>query len=89
MDDNSIVSNNFLIYPNPIGDILNLEFQSNKTEKIKIEMINLLGQVVLEENFDGENSKNLFTLEVSKIPKGIYMLQVMGNEIFTKIIVKE
>jgi len=89
VDDNSIVSNNFLIYPNPIGDILNLEFQSNKTEKIKIEMINLLGQVVLEENFDGENSKNLFTLEVSKIPKGIYMLRIMGSEIFTKIIVKE
>ena len=52
-------------------------------------MINLLGQVVLSKNFQTQQSKNNFTLEVSKISKGIYMLRMMGSEIFIKKIVKE
>ena len=87
--DNFFPKNEISIYPNPVENFLNLEFQSDKKEKIKIEMINLLGQVVLSKNFQTQQSKNNFTLEVSKISKGIYMLRMMGSEIFIKKIVKE
>ena len=83
------ISINISIFPNPVGNLFNLEFQSDKKEEIKIEMINLLGQVVFSKNLIVQISENNFTLEVNTIPKGIYILQVKGSEIFTKLVIKE
>ncbi|MFA6524238.1 MAG: T9SS type A sorting domain-containing protein [Candidatus Paceibacterota bacterium] len=87
--DNISSKNEISIYPNPVGNIINLEFQSDKKEEIKIEMINLLRQVVFSKNLTAQISENNFTLEVNTIPKGVYILQIKGSEIFTKLVIKE
>lgn len=83
-------SENINIYPNPVEDILNLEFQSDEISSSKVELYNLLGQVVLEKDFQAKNDKNTYTLEVRKIPKGIYILKFnIDNNIFIKKVIKE
>jgi hypothetical protein len=81
--------NEIYIYPNPVSDIINLEFQSNN-EIIEIEIVNLLGQKVLEKIIKTENGENNITLEVKEIPSGVYLLHMRNNNnFFTKKIIKE
>jgi FtsP/CotA-like multicopper oxidase with cupredoxin domain len=58
------------IYPNPCAEILNIQKEKIKGEKIKI--FNLLGELVLEPG----NSKNI---DISSLPSGIYFLVMTGE----------
>lgn len=62
-----------IVYPNPSNGI----FKSNITIK-KIEVFNLLGELVLT-----DNNTNLINLQA--FPKGMYMIRINGNQL-TKLI---
>lgn len=74
-------SNPFIIYPNPVQDVLQLQthnFTNIKTVKI----IDLQGKLILEE----ENN----TINVSTLSKGVYIIKVITKEgEFTKKFIKE
>jgi hypothetical protein len=88
---NNVVNKNVIsVYPNPASNLLNLEFQSNKLEKVNIEMINLLGEKVFSKTFQTQIGENNIQLEVDKIPSGIYLLQIKGKDnIFIQKVIKE
>lgn len=88
---NNIADKNIIsIYPNPVSGILNLEYQSNETERIEIEIINLLSQKVFSKLLQVGKGSNNITLEVEEIPSGVYLLQVKSKDsIFIKKIIKE
>lgn len=67
------------IYPNPTDDFINFEFDSNESEKITIEIFDVVGKhIALLENNIGENSENILTL--SNIPNsGIYFYKIIKN----------
>ncbi len=68
------------ISPNPVSNILTFNFQNNKTEKVVIQILNELGQVVYTEKTNiivGENNMNL---NVQSLPSGIYFLKLSTNE---------
>jgi hypothetical protein len=71
----SVEKNDFTalsIYPNPVKDIIYIS--SNQTKLIKAELHNLNGQLVLSQ----EN--NLTTINVNRLPSGIYMLKLYSDE---------
>lgn len=84
VDDLSVGSNNLdagiLIYPNPANSELNV--QSENVDKVSI--YNTMGQNVINIS----TPKNSETLDISKLPKGIYFVRFdKGNSTITKKII--
>ncbi|NOQ70823.1 MAG: T9SS type A sorting domain-containing protein [Crocinitomix sp.] len=59
-----------LVFPNPASTDLLIRF--NQTEIDKIEILNLLGQVIKSYP---TNSQNIQTLDIKDIPEGMYLIQ--------------
>ena len=68
--------NQVIIYPNPVNDILNINFELNKSTPTKIEILDLSGKqvgVILNENLKGIVSKQFNT---SEFKSGIYFVKI-------------
>jgi hypothetical protein len=74
---------NFVLYPNPVKDILNI---SSETTITNIAIYNLLGQEVMTKSVnDTENS-----IDVSNLTSGTYFVKVTAdNTVKTSKIIKE
>ena len=83
LDVSEVNASNFMIFPNPVTDVLNFNYESD--EKIVIQVLDLLGRNV-ECDIDYSNNKILFNI----IKPSIYMLVVRSNksEFIKKFIVK-
>lgn len=80
---NNMESDTFTCYPNPADNYINVS-TTFRTEKA--EVFNLLGQVVYSETVSGNN----FTVNVSGLAPGTYILRLSNAETFTtKMIVRE
>jgi hypothetical protein len=66
------LNNEFKIYPNPVTDILNIDFVKN-TPETEIIIRNMLGDVVFQKYYD--NSE----IDISNFPKGVYILTIKTN----------
>lgn len=64
---------NFKIYPNPVSDILILEFESQQ----QIQLINQLGEIVLEQNVEG---LSILEIDISQLPTAPYTLNFISSE---------
>lgn len=60
------------VYPNPSSDIIIINMANLKDKKIKMELYNSAGEMVLQN--EKNNSDGLFMENVSAFPAGIYML---------------
>ncbi|WP_139956483.1 alpha/beta hydrolase fold domain-containing protein [Flavicella sediminum] len=70
------------VYPNPLkkGTALNISLQSNfNSEVIQCQIINQLGQVVLEASIKSLEKPKLFSLDTSSLNDGYYMLRVTSS----------
>ena len=68
------------LYPNPLSSsILNIEFNFEGKEKIKIDVTSLLGQILLENIFEksGEMKKEI---DLADFAAGIYLIHIKGDK---------
>ena len=74
----------YLIYPNPVTDILIIEFDTNIPETIR--MINLLGDIIYQSDKISTNMR----IDVSNYKPGTYLIELKYNDIIKthKIIIK-
>ena len=75
IDENIFSKTNFLIYPNPIKDFLNFEFNSSLINDMKTSITNSLGQIVFIQNILTSKQE----LDLSFLASGIYYLKVQSN----------
>ncbi|MFW6257807.1 MAG: choice-of-anchor D domain-containing protein, partial [Prolixibacteraceae bacterium] len=77
--------NKLKIYPNPLYDYLNIEFNTIPKD-YQISMHNSLGQVILQK----QSSKRLEQLNLENVTSGIYYLKIYNNDFSKteKLIVK-
>jgi hypothetical protein len=70
--------NHIKLYPNPSIDLVELRFQMTNTEKARINIYDIKGQLI-EELFNGEVKKgeNLLTFSVNHLSSGQYQLAIM------------
>jgi serine protease AprX len=69
------------VYPNPFLDHVELRFYSVFNQKINIEVTDILGKKVLEQNEEtAARVFNTVSLPVSGLRKGIYFVQVSSKE---------
>ena len=64
------------VYPNPAKDLLNIKLSNPKAKIVKIRIINLLGQSVLE--VSGVNSYKTL-INTSNLNKGTYLIEVISD----------
>ena len=81
-------NNNLIIYPNPVKNILNINWDDKINRQLNIKIFNLTGQLVLETNIEKDN-KNQY-IDLSTLPSNIYLIKltdIHGNYWIKKIIV--
>lgn len=64
------------IYPNPFDQNLTLELESDQSENTQIQIFNLLGQPVFEQNIDILLGKNKFDLPLKNLKTGTYFIKI-------------
>jgi hypothetical protein len=73
----------FKVYPNPVKDVLNLEYSSDITE---VRVINLLGQEVLKQKTNATSAQ----LNMAPLATGTYIVNVqLGDVVKTLKVIKE
>ena len=77
------------VYPNPATTDFTLEFQLEKSEQVKMNVMNVTGQLIYSEEMDGTPGINKKNISIAENANGIYYLQVItGDTIVTKKVVK-
>jgi len=73
----------FLIYPNPVSDILYINQRG--TQKLLVDIIDIRGNIIYEDHYSGEN----ISIDISNFPGGFYLLKLKSNNIihFSKIMI--
>jgi hypothetical protein len=72
-------SDNIAVYPNPANDQLNVQLIFAESNAVNIELLDLSGKMVASPNKNQAISPNQFTLDVTDLSKGIYILKVTNG----------
>lgn len=78
------------IYPNPVNDVINIEFSSAARTKYKIALVNMLNQSVKEIIFSTEAVNKIQMKRTKDMAAGIYILHFINletNESFSQKII--
>jgi Secretion system C-terminal sorting domain len=77
-------------YPNPATDIVMVKYFSEETSaKLKIEVIDLKGNIESSQQLTTKLGFNLIKINVGKLESGSYMIRsVAGNKISTNKLIK-
>ena len=79
---------NVSVYPNPANNLLNIKLDLIKNGNIQVNVLNVLGQNVMSQSFNGTNEK--LSLQVDALKPAVYLLNIMdGNTRYSGMFVKE
>jgi hypothetical protein len=67
------------VYPNPSRDIFNVSFEVKQVEDLKLEVVNLLGKIIIEEKINGFDGRYFNAFDLSSYSNGIYFLKIHTN----------
>lgn len=77
--------NNIKVYPNPVNDILYIDFLSSNSKSYELDLINTKGQIVFEKKQTNPNE----SIQLSALPNGVYWLNLRNdNHLVTRKVVK-
>jgi len=77
--ENILKADNWSIYPNPASSSLNISFTLPQNAEVKFSMMNVLGEIVLEETKQIPSGNHTATADVSYLTDGIYFLQISAG----------
>lgn len=68
------------VWPNPTNADANVQFEVNELSRVKVELVNALGQVVFSNNMGDVNGVQNVMIDGSDLAEGIYMINITVNE---------
>jgi subtilisin-like proprotein convertase family protein len=71
---------NFITYPNPFSDNINVDFTLTESEFVELELVDNLGQVVYAEKLKGFAGKNNRVITTNNFASGIYLLRLQTQK---------
>ncbi|MDP3567349.1 kelch repeat-containing protein [Sediminibacterium sp.] len=74
--ENSL-GNNFLIYPNPAKDILNLKSEIEDVAAVMVQVYNTIGQLIKQEEIIFKDKTS--SIKTEGLPNGVYLLKVFDT----------
>ena len=76
---------NFTIYPNPASKVVNVNMEGIIGSDITVELYNLLGELVVSENYTTLSNYYRQELDISSLNNGIYNVKlVVDGSIYSK-----
>ena len=88
--DEQVLEAEINLFPNPTVDVLTISIEIENADRLSIEVINSLGQIVQRKNLGSVNGSNNFDLNVSDLRRGVYQLRfINGNGSVTKHFTKQ
>jgi len=72
-------SSTMSIYPNPAIDEIHIQYSTFTTEKIHVQIVDLLGKVVLEKTFYNLAGTNNNILSVLSLNHGLYIIRLQNE----------
>lgn len=78
------------VYPVPAGTVLNIGIEGIRPHTSTINVVNVLGQVVLQRDIVIASGLQTYSLDVSSLEKGLYFIELQhaGEKLVKKIIVE-
>ncbi|MDW5290819.1 T9SS type A sorting domain-containing protein [Formosa sp. PL04] len=84
ISNNTDTETKFLVYPNPVSDIITIDFNSTSTAKMQI--IDYLGKTVISDEIQNGTK----SIDLSHLSSGLYFIKVSNQqETFTRKIIKK
>ncbi|MDW5290820.1 T9SS type A sorting domain-containing protein [Formosa sp. PL04] len=84
ISNNTDTETKFLVYPNPVSDIITIDFNSTSTAKMQI--IDYLGKTVISDEIQNGTK----SIDLSHLSSGLYFIKVSNQqETFTRKIIKQ
>jgi hypothetical protein len=81
-------STHFSVYPNPATNFTTFEISSEKTQPIRISVVDLLGKEIAKKEKVIFSGTTLETINISEYQNGIYFINLqIGNQVTTKKLV--
>lgn len=81
--------NEFLVYPNPTSDLINLEFSLNSIHAVQLELYSATGQLLQTQQLEGQYTYTT-SLDMRDYSAGMYYVKVIaGSTIQGKAIIKK
>ena len=78
------LNNSISIYPNPVNDILNIEFVDLKSTEYKLEIYDATGKRIISKNIISQSGENLIKIDVSNLSKAVYYFSLKSNNLTAK-----
>ena len=72
--------NEISLYPNPAGELLNIEMYSVKDANISIQLVNQIGQIVVNRSENLSSGNNKITINTSNLQNGYYTLKLISAD---------
>ncbi|MFT3822724.1 MAG: CotH kinase family protein [Chitinophagaceae bacterium] len=70
---------NFLLYPNPVKDNVNIYVIAEQSHVENIVLYNITGHKVLQKTLQVHTGANVFTLRLKTLPAGVYILKTVAG----------
>lgn len=70
----------FILYPNPVGNSLEMGFDLRQKADVKIQLLNVMGQVIVTEELRTYSGQVKHRIDVSNLIKGIYLVKIIVND---------
>lgn len=78
--EENVVDNNLNIYPNPTSGEFSMTMNSASFSDYTIELTNMLGQVIYNDELKAFSGSYTKTFDVSSSGKGVYLMTIRNNE---------
>jgi PKD repeat protein len=78
------------VYPVPANNQLFLSFNDLSNQSIKIQLINVLGQVLQQSKIDVMKETYTHQMDVSSLPAGVYFIEAIieGNKLIKRVVIE-
>ena len=85
-----ILDSRLLVYPNPVNDILNIDFTFKNNQSVELKIVNILGEVMYSEKVTQTELSYSNKFDFSKFSKGLYFIKLKldKNVITQKVILQ-
>jgi len=67
------------VFPNPATDLVNINFTAKNTSNVKVELYDVTGKKVYENNLEQISGASSQSINVSKFAKGVYVVKIVSD----------
>ncbi|MCF8371215.1 MAG: PKD domain-containing protein [Bacteroidales bacterium] len=77
---NDPLADGISLFPNPVDDMLSIEFFEEKATSYRMTIFTATGQKVISEMLQSKSGENTYSIDVSRLPSGIYYIALKADE---------